>query len=60
MSCQDKVAQRWERDSGHLFGAGRNDGGIMCAEGPLSMHFLSYKGKRVVCIAPFGCTESGS
>lgn len=29
----------------------------MCAEGPLSMHFLSYKGKRVVCFAPFGDAE---
>lgn len=45
MGCQDKVAQWWDRDSGHLFDAGRNDGGIMCAEGPLGMHFLSYKGK---------------
>lgn len=51
MSCQDKVAQQWKLDWSHLFGAGRNDGGIMFAEAPLSMHILSYKGKEggLVC-----------
>jgi len=43
MSCQDKVAQQWKWDSGHLSYAGRNDRGmVFCIK---SMHISNYKGK---------------